>query len=225
MKDGTTSAPRDAGASWEHIHQLFATVRGNLARLQQPDDIGGATVLRRRAELYANGLSANGEAEEAREDVLQFSLGSDTYAIPCSHIEEVIPMQNLVALPHTEKSILGISSNRGLLFVVVDLKRMLSIPASELTTMHRLVIVRHEQFQVGLLVDVVHGMRGMRVDRLRELPDEMNARTRHFLRGITGERVLLLDMVSIVGEVAALGEAPQAGHVRQQLEQHKQVQI
>lgn len=225
MKDGTTISTTDTQSDWAHIHALFANVRTNLEKLQQPDGLTDAAVLRRRAELYANGVAANGIGTETREDVLQFSLGSDTYAMPCSQIEEVIPMQNLVALPHTGKSILGISSNRGLLFVVVDLKRILNIPASDLTTMHRLIVVRHAQFQVGLLVDIVQGMRSMNMQKLRDLPGEMNPATRRFLRGITSDRVLLLDMDAIVAEVAAVGEVRPEDSVHQQLEQHRQVQI
>jgi purine-binding chemotaxis protein CheW len=225
MKDGTTTPAPDAACSWEHIHMLFANVRKTLENLQQPDGSSGEDVLRRRAELYANGLPLQGDGTGERSDVLQFSLGNDTYAIPCSQIEEVIPMQNLVALPHTGKPILGISSNRGLLFVVVDLKRILNIPASDLTTMHRLVIVRHTEFQVGLLVDVVQGMRGIRMEQLRELPGEMNPATRRFLGGITADRVLLLEMDAIVAEIAGFGESRQAENAGHQFEQHRQVQL
>ncbi len=225
MKGGTTTPVQDAVSGWEHIHQMFATVRATLENLQQPEDATGKDILRRRAELYASGVPLNGESAGERVDVLQFSLGSDTYGMPCSQIEEVIPMQNLVALPHMGKQILGISSNRGLLFVVVDLKRILNIPASELTTMHRLVVVRHARFQVGLLVDIVQGMRGLRMEQLRELPGEMNPATRRFIRGVSADRVLLLDMDTIVAEIAELGESGKTDSDRHQFEQHRQVQL
>ncbi len=224
MNDESLKKRSEEPTSWEHIHSLFADVRRNLAKLQSMDEGTGNELLRRRAREYATGAATNGEDVGERLDVLQFALGTDTYAIPCDEIEEVIPMQNLVALPHTNKSFPGISSNRGLLFVVVDLKRVLNIPASDLTTMHRLIILRHEQFQIGLLVDVVHGMRSMHMDKLRELPSEMNSATRRYLQGVAADKVLLLKTDMVVSEISAMGNMFGQQDTRQFFEQHKKVQ-
>jgi purine-binding chemotaxis protein CheW len=224
MKSNGTNGTSHEVSSWDHIHHVFTNVRENLGRLNAVEEDAFGDVLERRAREYARIPEESSDAQEEQEDVLQFSLGPDTYAIPCSEIEEVLPMQNLVPLPQTPRSILGISSNRGLLFVVLDIKRVLNIPASELTTMHRVIVIRHELHRVGLLVDVVHGMRGLHSSGVRELPAELNQTTRRFLRGITPEGVLLLNAYAVVNAMSETSEPIVTVGNRTLTEQHEQVQ-
>ncbi|MCB2204172.1 chemotaxis protein CheW [bacterium] len=223
MKFDTTGTPANGSPSWDEIRTLLAGIRTNLERPQGPAQENVQSVFRTRAGQYAVRTEELEEETDAREDVLQFSLGSDAYAVPCACIEEIIPMQNLVALPHTARPILGISSNRGLLFAVVDLKRILNIPASDLTTMHRLIILRHEELQVGLLVDVVHGMRSFDMDRLRDLPQELHQTTHRFLRGVSSDHVLLLRCDKVMEEIRRLSGSTETADSEQHSEQHEQV--
>ncbi len=191
---------------WQHIRELLESVTrpdGNQERDACPSD---KAILRDRSQAYAR---VNGRAQvEAieREDLVLFKLGNDVYGIPCDEIEEVIPLQNLVALPNASRAILGISSLRGILFAVVDLKRVLNIPASELTTMHRVLMIRHENFKVGFLVDSVQAMRGFDRHDLQEIPPEVHERSRSYLHGLLSGNVLILNARTVLQDPLVVGE-------------------
>ncbi len=191
---------------WKQIRELLASVRSDL-EIQKVDQADAeAALLRSRARSYArlNGRAHADTVEE--EDIVLFNLGGDTYAVSCNEIEEVIPLKNLVALPYTNKVILGISSLRGILFAVIDLKRVLNIPASDLTTMHRVLMVRHESFKVGFLVDSVQGMRSYSKNDLQDLPPEIHERSRVYLHGLVNGSVMVLNAKAVIQDPLVGGE-------------------
>jgi len=198
-----TQTAAEADTRWTEIRSMLEKLKTTLDAPSGDSDSSDADILRRRAKEYAKS-NGNGHDRERRiEDVLLFSLGDRRYALPCSHIEEVIPMQSLVALPHSNRAILGISNNRGVLFAVIDLKRLLSIPASELTTMHRVVMLRHDHYCIGVLVDAVHGMDSIDAAALKAMPYELGEQTRRFLHGLSSDGILMVSAEEIIREMAA----------------------
>lgn len=198
-----TQRTEDADTRWMEIRSMLEQLKTTLVASSSENDSSDADILRRRAKQYARRNGNGHDRERNIKDVLLFSLGDRRYALPCNHIEEVIPMQSLVALPHSKRAILGISNNRGVLFAVVDLKRLLSIPASELTTMHRVVMLRHDHYRIGVLVDAVHGMDSIDAAALRDMPHELGEQTRRFLHGLSADGILMVSVEEIIREMAA----------------------
>jgi chemotaxis signal transduction protein len=195
---------------WRQIRELLTTVRKSLETKNIDEARSDALVLRKRARDFAR---VDGRAEFdviEQDDLVLFTLGSDTYGVSCNEIEEVIPLQNLVALPYTNRAILGISSLRGILFAVVDLKRVLNIPASDLTTMHRVLMVRHESLKVGFLVDSVHGMRSYSNHELQDLPPEIHERSRAYLQGLAFGNVMILNARVVIQDPLVTGDEKSA---------------
>ena len=194
-----------AGGDWNDIQELLRRVTADLAHADG-NGRNAAEILRERARSYAREQVAVRNELLERDDHVLFTLRSDTYGIDCGQVEEVIPLQNLVALPYTSRGILGISSLRGVLFAVVDLKRILNIPASELTTMHRVLMIRHEEYKVGFLVDAVEGMRSFVREEVQELPSEVHDRSRAYLYGLAKGNVMLLDAMKVLEDPMVAGE-------------------
>lgn len=193
-------------AQWQEIHALLQHVQTGLDEQDRNAETDAGDVLRNRSRLYARQNDKTLAILDEREDLVLFTLGNDTFGIDCSEIEEVIPLQNLVALPYTGKGILGISSLRGILFAVVDLKRILNIPASELTTMHRVLMLRHETYKVGFLVDSVQGMRSFNRNDMQELPSEVHERSRAYLHGLVKGNIMLLNAGMVLQDPLVSGE-------------------
>ena len=193
-------------AQWQEIHSLLQQVQTGLDEQDRNSEAEAGDVLRNRSRLYARQDDKALAIADEREDLVLFTLGSDTFGIDCGEIEEVIPLQNLVALPYTGKAILGISSLRGILFAVVDLKRILNIPASELTTMHRVLMLRHESYKVGFLVDSVLGMRSFNRNDMQELPSEVHERSRAYLHGLVKGNVMLLNAGMVLQDPLLSGD-------------------
>ncbi len=205
MRDTTYTQQYDP-EQWKHIHELLGSVRASLEQQKLDTDQENADVLHRRSKAFAvQNAPVHTDAGES-QDVVLFMLGNDLYGVACEEIEEVIPLQNLVALPNTNKAILGISSLRGILFSVVDLKRVLNIPASDLTTMHRVLMVRHESYKVGFLVDSVQGMRSFDRRELQDLPSEIHERSRTYLHGLAKGNVLILNARVVLQDQLVAGD-------------------
>ena len=206
MKPINTQDTRDTqetDSHWTEIRMMLQELKTTLDASATDGKLSDADILHRRAKEYARRNGNGIDQERHVRDVLLFSLGDRRYALPCTHIEEVIPMQSLVALPNSNRAILGISNNRGVLFAVIDLKRLLSIPASELTTMHRVVMLRHDHYRIGVLVDAVHGMDSVDVAALKEMPHELGEQTRRFLHGVSADGMLMVSAEEIIREMAA----------------------
>mgnify|MGYP000047145254 CR=1 FL=1 len=206
MKQDHRQIADETDTSWMEIHSMLQKVTESMNADAAEGQAADRDILRRRAKEYAQRNGNGHDRERNLKDVLLFSLGERKYALPCSHIEEVIPMQSLVALPNSSHAVLGISNNRGVLFAVIDLKRLLSIPASELTTMHRVVMLRHDHYRIGILVDAVHGMDTIDAAELKELPHEIGERTRRFLQGLSPDGILLVSADDVISEMAATAE-------------------
>lgn len=183
--------------AWGSIRLMLARVREEVTERQRGAE-GDADILHARARAYARPRKEEDRA--AVEEVLLIRLGTASYALPCSDIEEVLPLQNLVSLPYTPGSIIGISSHRGMLFVVMDPKRVLGIPGTNLTTMHRIVMLRHGRSMLGMLVDAVEGMCNIDLSTLRKVPELVGDERSRFFRGLTDDRALVLHSAALLDE-------------------------
>jgi purine-binding chemotaxis protein CheW len=151
-------------------------------------------ILQQRAREYSRPRKSEDATRSHELEVLAIRLGTDDYAIPCDEVDEVVPLQNLVSLPNTPRGIIGLSSNRGVLFAVLDPKPHLQVPGTNITTMHRVVILRHSTLRIGVLVDSVLGMSGIDPDTVCPVPTFVAAEKRKFIPGITADRMLLIDV-------------------------------
>ena len=181
------------------------STRAAQMKISIEDELRDAAILQKRAEAYARPIATDETDAAVETDVLLFKLGSDSYAIPCGDIEEIVPLQNLVSIPHTPYGIIGISSNRGVLFAVLDPKQHLQIPGTNITTMHRVVILRHKEHSVGILVDTVIGMAGIDMRELLQVPTYLNAAKKRYLTGLTPDRIFLLNATGLVEHPALNG--------------------
>jgi purine-binding chemotaxis protein CheW len=186
---------------FDAVHHMFAPssqsnpgthvpYEGDLLR-PSPTDI---EILRQRALEYSRPRKTEDASRSQELEVLAIVLGSSEYAIPCKEVDEVVPLQNLVSLPNTPRGIIGVSSNRGVLFAVLDPKPQLQIPGTNITTMHRVVILRHSKLRIGILVDSVLGMSSIDMETLRPVPTFLAADKRKFITGMTSGRTLLIDV-------------------------------
>lgn len=183
--------------AWGSIRAMLARVREDVTDRRR-GTVADAEILHARARAYARPRKE--EEQTSVEEVLLIRLGTASYALPCSDIEEVLPLQNLVSLPYTPGSIIGISSHRGMLFVVMDPKRVLGIPGTNLTTMHRIVMLRHGRSMLGVLVDAVEGMRNIDLSTLRKVPELVGEGRSRFFRGLTDDRALVLHSAALLDE-------------------------
>ena len=158
-----------------------------------------ATVLRSRArELARPAAGANVVGEQL--ELLEFRLADERYALETSFVSEVQPLRDLTPLPGTPAFVRGIVNLRGRVLAVYDLKKFFGLPEHGLTDLHRIIVVRGDDFEVGLLADVVTGVRRLPRESLSPPLPTLSAIATEYLEGITGDHLVVLSVARILSD-------------------------
>ena len=155
-------------------------------------------ILRERAQALAR-VPAPPVAGTVLE-LLEFGLASERYAIERRYVQEVHPLRELTPLPGTPAFILGIVNVRGRMVPVLDLKKFFELPERGLTDLHRTIIVRGHDLEIGLLADVIIGIRGVAAETLQPSLPTLTGIRADYLRGVTAGRLVVLAVDRILGD-------------------------
>ncbi len=151
------------------------------------------TVLRSRAKKLAQELGKRGSDTDYLE-VLEFLLAHETYAIETMFVREVYPMTELTPLPCTPVFVFGLINVRGQILTVMDMKKFFDLPEKGITNLNKVIMVRKDAMELGILVDEIIGIRNLPVSELQPPLSTMTGIHAEYLKGVTGERLIVLDM-------------------------------
>ncbi len=156
-------------------------------------------VLRARARALAH-VGAGAKPAYSSLEVLAFRLGVENYALEARYVREVYPLRNLTPLPCTPPFVLGVVNLRGRILAVLDLKRLLGLPDEGLTDLHRVIVVGDDAFELGVLADIDVDMRSIPTDSVRPPMSTLSGIAAEYLKGVTAERLVVLDMGRILAD-------------------------
>lgn len=156
-------------------------------------------ILRARAQALARAPENQLHAGTMLE-VLEFRLAQETYAVENSFVSEVYPLKELTPLPCTPPFVRGIVNVRGRILPVLDLKKLFDLPEQGLTDLHRIILVRGYDLELGLLADVVTGVRLLPAANLQASLPTLTGIRSDYLKGVTAERLVVLDLARILAD-------------------------
>jgi purine-binding chemotaxis protein CheW len=154
-------------------------------------------ILHGRARALAR-TPRRASAEGVMLEVLEFRLASERYAVESRLVQEVHPLRDLTPLPCTPPFVLGIVNVRGRILPVLDLKKFFDLPERGLTDLHRIILVRGNDLELGLLADVIVGVRSVEADNLQPSLPTLTGIRADFLKGVSDERLVVLDLHRIL---------------------------
>ena len=154
-------------------------------------------VLRARAQALAR-PPQHAPATETLLEVLEFRLAQERYAVQTRFVREVYPLKDLTPLPCTPPFLLGIVNVRGRIMPVIDMKKFFDLPDQGLTDLHRIILVRCNDLELGLLADVIVGIQSIAVDSLQTSLPTLTGIRAEYLKGVTAERLVVLDLERIL---------------------------
>jgi purine-binding chemotaxis protein CheW len=158
----------------------------------------GARRLRERALALARPAKDSADADSL--ELLAFRLASERYAIETRHVVEVHPLRDLTPLPGTPDFVRGIVNLRGRILPVFDLKKFFGLPEEGVTDLHRIIVVRGRDLELGLLADmVVNVVRLPRAALQAHLPT-LSGIGADYIMGVSGERVIVLDLDRVLAD-------------------------
>jgi len=133
-------------------------------------------------------------------EVLEFGLAGERYALEAEHVHDVQPLRELTPLPCTPAFLRGLVNIRGRLVPVIDLKRFFGLPEQGITDLHRVVLLRTADLEIGLLADTVEGVYPLDLHNIQPSLPTLTGIREEFLRGVTAERLVVLDAQTILAD-------------------------
>ena len=159
------------------------------------NDSDRRAILRRRAAELARVPVVDDRADETLE-VVEFSLAGERYGAESGLVTEVLPFSNCTPLPCTPPFVLGLINVRGRFVHAIEIGRFLGLPARGIVDLHHLLIVRHGGVELGIVADLVAGLRRVPPASLQPPPAALAGH----LRGMTAERLAVLDLPAILAD-------------------------
>lgn len=185
-----------ASIDWAALRGRLESLRTALEKGEQPPREDARRILQERARTFARPPAAPFSVDLL--ETLQFELAHETYAIETSYVREVHRLREFTPLPGSPSFIVGLANIRSQLLTVIDLKKLFELPEKGLTDLNKIIIVNRNGLELGILADVIHGIRLLSSDAIQPtLPTLTEIRAR-FLRGISPERVVVLDMEKLL---------------------------
>ena len=131
-----------------------------------------------RATVVGGGLTADGTASpgpgqpkatgSATMRAAIISLGGELFTIDLKSVREVFVVESITPVPGMPSGLVGVTNLRGTVIPLLDLRPMFAINLD--ATLRYAVVVKHENWQVGLLVDSVPEIRTLSKDQFLPAP-------------------------------------------------------
>jgi len=163
---------------------------------------------------------------DARElvELLTFSLSNEEYAFRVSDVEEVLRMQKITMVPTMPDYVLGITSLRGKVIPVIDLRTRLGLQEKSLSTNspdarpvdnptdnpetgkhsgmeNKILIISGPKGMIGATIDKVMGVVRLPLSGMLQPPGHLDEKELKFIEGIV---VIEKRFISIIHSDAAM---------------------
>lgn len=115
--------------------------------------------------------------EERAEEVVEllvFSLYDEEYAFKVSELEEIIRPQHITPIPRTPDYLIGVTSLRGKIIPIVDLKRRLLLTGTEDLKRQKIIILKGPKGPLGVMVDRISGVVRLPLSGLTDSPPHLD---------------------------------------------------
>jgi purine-binding chemotaxis protein CheW len=164
-----------------------------------PTDEERKKILKARAQALARRPVQEDTAAE-RLEIVEFLLSFERYGIESSFISEVYPLKELTPLPCTPSFVLGIMNVRGKILSVIDLRKFFDLPDRGLSDLNKVIILRNDAMEFGILADAILGARLIPVRELQQSLPTLTEVRADYLKGVTEERLVVLDGGAILAD-------------------------
>jgi purine-binding chemotaxis protein CheW len=162
-------------------------------------DEDAKNILRARAQALAR-KPEHSQVAAASFEVLEFRLAQERYALETRFVQEVTPLKELTPLPCVPPFVLGIVNVRGRTLPVLDIKKFFDLPEKGLTDLHRIILVRGDGLELGILADEIAGVRALPTGSVQPSLPTLTGIRSDYLKGVTAERLVVLDMPRILSD-------------------------
>jgi purine-binding chemotaxis protein CheW len=148
------------------------------------------------------------EVEETKTDdvieILTFSLLKEEFAFKISQLAEIVRPQRITVVPQLPKYVLGVTSLRGKVIPVLDLKLKLSLTdkSSESNGKEKILIIKGLKGPIGATIDKVIGVVRVARNEIVPPPSHLTEAELKFIEGIAVVDKRFISIVNMEEAVA-----------------------
>ena len=147
--------------------------------------------------------------------VVVFDLNEEAHGVDISQIREIIRMEEITRVPRAPEFVEGVINLRGKVNPVVDLRARFSMPSTERTDEHGIVVVDVDGQDIGMVVDAVTEVSRTPSDSIEPPSSVITTDDSEYLTGIVktdDKLIILLDIAKVISEseASALEEIQQS---------------
>lgn len=96
------------------------------------------------------------------------SMGGELFTIDLKNVREVFVVESITPVPGMPSGLVGVTNLRGAVIPLLDLRPMFALNAE--ATLQHAVVLKHGNWQVGVLVDTVPEIRTLSKDQFLPAP-------------------------------------------------------
>lgn len=148
-------------------------------------------ILEARAREYARPIDTRDE--ETRIEIVVFELAGESCAVETRFVREVARLGDLTLVPGTPDFIAGVTSLRGEIVCIVDLRGAIGRPDTARAAGAWMLVLGIDRIELGLLVDAVREITGLLPASLLKPPDSLRSAAGAYVSGVTKDALVLLD--------------------------------
>lgn len=137
-------------------------------------------------------------------EILEFRVGSNYYGINVAKIREILPYQVPTPIPNADARIEGIFMPRDEIISIVDLSRVMNLPAAQSTAGDMYIVTNFNNLNTAFHVQGVEGIHRVSWGDIIEPDSTINASGMGMATGIVrieGRLIIILDFEKIVTEI------------------------
>lgn len=201
MKSSKTSTRVKQGMAvdWRDVHGRLEAVRTAMERGWSTGPEEAKQVLKTRAQVLAQEVKP-AEGPQDTFEVIEFMLAYERYAVESAHVREVYPLKELTPLPCTPAHVLGIINLRGQILSVIDVKRFFDLPQKGLSDLNKVIVLRSDAMEFGILADRIIGTRIVSLGELQASLPTLTGIREEYLKGVTVDRLVVLDAAKLLSD-------------------------
>lgn len=143
---------------------------------------------------YVGEFQSQVELSRDVAELLTFWIGEEEFAIDILEIQEILKVPQITPVPRVAAAVLGITSLRGTIVPVVDMRVFLGVERKAPGRESRVLVLQAKGDPVGLLVDRVVSVSRLERDSIEAVPRTMQRDASEALEGVgrVDDRLLIV---------------------------------
>lgn len=175
-----TEAANTTGEAGKNVKQIVNRSSEEIQRL-----------LRKRARVLAEEKMP--EAGSDNVQLVEFSLERESYVVESAWVDRIAFAENPTRLPCTPAFMRGVMNLHGEIITIMDLMELFELPDRGSTDFGHVIVLQSGKMRFGILVHAIGEVRDVPVTDIQPLPVMFSGRGRDYLKGVTTDRLAVLD--------------------------------